>query len=360
MKYLVLTNHSYMLWRFRKDLLEKLAEDNEVVIGMPYVGHEDDFAAEGFRCISIDIDRRNINPIDDLKLLNTYRKLLKMERPDKVITYSIKPNIYAGMCCRWMGIPYFANVQGLGTAFQRKRLAEFVTVLYRIAFKKVRTVFFENNGNAQDFIKRRIISPERIKVLPGAGINLEEFEYIDYPQNDVFRFLFLGRVMKEKGIDELFAACEQLHDEGEKFQLDIVGFFEDEYKGKVEELEKKGIVKFFGFQTDPKPYYATSDCVVLPSYHEGMSNVILEGAAIGRPVITSNIPGCNEGVDNEKSGLLCEKQDVRSLKAAMKKILSMNREDRRQMGLNGRKKMENEFEKKIVVRETILEIARSK
>ena len=169
MKILMITNHSYMLYRFRRELIKELQKEHEVILSMPFVGHEEDFKSMGLKCIHTDVDRRGINPKTDLKLIQTYRKLLKTERPDMVISYSIKPNIYAGLICRMLKIPYCANVQGLGTAFQRKALAQFVTVLYRTALKKAKTVFFENHGNAQEFTNRKILPQEKITVLPGAG-----------------------------------------------------------------------------------------------------------------------------------------------------------------------------------------------
>ena len=153
-KILILTNHSYMLYRFRLELIQALMKSHEVVLSMPFVGHEEDFQALGLRCIETDIDRRGINPATDLKLFCTYQRLLKEEKPDLVITYSIKPNIYGGLACRIAGVPYCANVQGLGTAFQRKGLAQFVTVLYKLALGKARTVFFENRENAEEFCRR--------------------------------------------------------------------------------------------------------------------------------------------------------------------------------------------------------------
>ena len=171
MKILILTNHSYMLYRFRRELIAQLQKEHEVVLSMPFVGHEEDFRQMGLRCIETQIDRRGINPKTDLKLLLAYRKLLRAEQPDLVITYSIKPNIYAGLVCSRMGIPFCANVQGLGSAFQRKGLAQFVTLLYKTALKRARVVFFENEGNAREFVDRRILTPEKITVLPGAGIN---------------------------------------------------------------------------------------------------------------------------------------------------------------------------------------------
>lgn len=353
-KILIITNHSYMLYHFRLELIQELMKNHEVVLSMPFVGHEDDFQAMGLRCIETDVDRRGINPKTDLKLFAAYRKLLKQERPDMVITYSIKPNIYAGLACSMAGIPFCANVQGLGTAFQRKGLARFVTVLYKTALRKAQTVFFENDGNAQEFLDRKIIPRERITVLPGAGINVEAYPKMPYPQNEATHFLYIGRIMKEKGIDELFDAMRRLHEQlGDKVVLDLVGFFDDDYKAQVDELVDAGVAVFHGFQTEPRPYYAAADCVVLPSYHEGMSNVLLEAAATGRPVITSNIHGCKEAVDADVTGLLCNVKDADSLYEQMLRMVQLPRYQRQAMGDAGRIKMEREFEKSLVVRKTV-------
>ena len=352
-KLLIVTNHSYMLYRFRKELIQRLMEDYEVVISTPFVGHEDDLKQMGVRCIETAVDRRSINPVTDLKLFCTYKKILKREKPALVITYSIKPNIYAGYLCGKMGISFYANVQGLGTAFQKPILADLVTVMYRVAVQKVEKVFFENLANAQEFKKRQILPEKKEVVLHGAGVNLEEYRYCLYPNNEKIHFLYLGRIMKEKGMDELFHAVERLRKDGCEFVLDLVGFFEEEYKKKVEHLQKEGIVRFYGFQQDPKPFYAQADCVVLPSYHEGMSNVLLETAATGRAIITTDIPGCREVVDNGKSGMLCRVRNSDSLYKAMKRFTELSRTKREAIGKAGRAKMEQEFDKKKVVEETV-------
>lgn len=354
-KILILTNHSYMLYRFRLELIQELMKSHEVVLSMPFVGHEEDFQALGLRCIETDIDRRGINPATDLKLFHTYLRLLKEEKPDLVITYSIKPNIYGGLACRIAGVPYCANVQGLGTAFQRKGLAQFVTVLYKLALGKARTVFFENRENAEEFCRRGILSAEKETILPGAGINLERYSYVPYPENKAVHFLYLGRIMKEKGMDELFAAMRRLREKfGAGMVLDIVGFFDDEgYKAQVDQLVAEGIAVYHGFQSDPLPYYTAADCVVLPSYHEGMSNVLLEAAATGRPVITSDIPGCREAVEDGKTGLLCKARDCASLYEQMARMAETSPADRQAMGLAAHEKMVQEFDKHLVVEKTM-------
>ncbi len=358
-KILILTNHSYMLYRFRRELIQELMKQHEVVLSMPFVGHHEDFQAMGLRCIETKVDRRGMNPVEDGKLFRTYQKLLRQERPDLVITYSIKPNIYGAMACGLAGIPCYVNVQGLGTAFQKRGVSTVATVLYRMALRKAKAVFFENQGNAQTFLDRRIVREEKIKILPGAGIDLQEFSLAPYPEHETFHFLYLGRIMREKGVDELFAAMRQLHDTlGNGVVLDLVGFYEDDYHRQIQELVDAGIAVFHDFQKEPKPYYRETDCLVLPSYHEGMSNVLLEAAATGRPVITSNIHGCLEAVTPGKTGLLCKVQDADSLYEQMLHMVKLSRKEREEMGLAARKKMEQEFDKQLVVQETIRTIFR--
>lgn len=359
-KILILTNHSYMLYRFRLELIRELQKNHEIVLSMPFVGHEDDFQAMGIRCVETSVDRRGINPKTDLRLFQAYRQLLKQEKPDLVITYSIKPNIYGGLACRMAKIPYCANVQGLGTAFQRKGLAWFVSALYRLALAAAGTVFFENDANAEEFTRRGILPKEKQTLLKGAGIDLTEYPAAPYPVNDRVRFLYLGRLMKEKGIGELLAAFQQLHRSlGDRVVLDLVGFFDDEcYRVQVDEMTAAGIAVFHGFQEDPRPFYAQADCVVLPSYHEGMSNVLLEAAATGRPVITSDIPGCRESLEDGKTGLLCEPRNTDSLLEAMSRMASLPADERQAMGKAAREKMEREFDKKQVVAATLQAIRR--
>lgn len=354
-KVLIVTNHSYMLWRFRRELIKELMKENEVVLVMPFVGHENDFMDMGLKCIDTPVDRRGINPFKDLELYKTYKKIIQEEKPAQVITYSIKSNIYAGYVCAQKHIPYYANVQGTGTAFQKKWLACIVTVMYRLALGSAEKVFFENAGNLKTFLDRRIVPEAKTVLLSGAGINLETYNYSPYPGHETVHFLFLSRIMKEKGIDELIYSVKKLKEEGRDFFLDIVGFFDDEegYESEITELEELGITRYHGFQEEPRPFYQATDCVVLPSYHEGMSNVLLEGAATGRPLITSDIPGCREAVEDGVSGFLAEVRNGESLLNAMRRFLNLTIPEREQMGIRGREKMEKDFAKEMVVEMTV-------
>ena len=354
MRILIATNHSYMFYRFRKELVEELTREHEVILSTPFVGHEDDLRAIGLRCIETKLDRRSIDPLKDIRLMKTYRDMLGELRPDMVITYSIKPNIYMGYMCRLASVPYVTNIQGLGTAFENPVLSVVVSEMYRVALRGAKTVFFENAENARFFLDKNIIARRQMNVLPGAGINTGEYPYLPMRDDGVCSFLYVGRIMNEKGMDEFFAAARTLKAAlREKVAFDIVGFYEDAYKETVDRLVKDGIVTFHGFQTDVHPYYEAADCVVLPSYHEGMSNVLLEAGSSGRALIASDIPGCREAVEDGVTGYLCRARDTDSLTQTMRCFAEKSFAEREQMGRSGRALMERRFDKNIAVAQTV-------
>ena len=355
MKFLIITNHSYMFWRFRRELTAELLKRGEVVISTPFVGHEDDLRKMGCRCIQTSLERRTLNPRKELALFAFYRRLLREEKPDVVITYSIKPNIYAGYACRQARIPYFVNVQGLGSIFQHEFSARLASVLYRGAIRDAKAVFFENRSSAEVFVKRGIVTEKKEVILKGAGINLGVYMMQPYPsEENGIHFLYLGRIMQEKGVDEILEASQRLKKEyGDRVVIDFVGFFEDDYKDQIDLLVKRNVIRFHGFCSDPRPFYAQAHCIVLPSYHEGMSNVLLEAASTGRALITSDIPGCRETVTDGETGFLVPVRDSDALYWAMKRFVELPPEQRRKMGERSREKMEMEFDKEQVVDETL-------
>ncbi len=354
MKILILANNDIGLYQFRKELIEELLKNHDVYISLPYGQLVDPLRQMGCRFIDTPVDRRGVNPKTDFSLFLNYKKIIEKVKPDLVITYTIKPNIYGALVSRIKRIHCAVNITGLGTAFERGGLlTKLVTFMYKIALRKAKVVFFENSSNQKEFIDRRIIKAKQAKLLNGAGVNLEHYTYQEYPDNEKVRFLFVGRVMKEKGVDELFAAMKQLVKKGIPCSLDVVGPFEDDYIIKLEKYEKEGWLKYHGYQEDVRPFIKECDCFVLPSYHEGMANTNLECAASGRPLITSDIPGCKEAIFNGVSGLLCERKNAKSLYSAMKKMAGMSREERKEMGIAGRKQMEDKFDKAKVVEETV-------
>ena len=353
---LVLANNDVGLYRFRKDLLVALlGAGHEVYISLPDGGFVSELVQLGCRFIDTPIERRGMNPIHDSKLFHQYRAILKEVKPDLVLTYTVKPNIYGGLACRMAHIPYAVNITGLGSAIENGGwLKKFVLALYKPALKGARVVFFENAGNRDTLTATGVVPQGRDVVLSGAGVNLEDYPYQSYPQEGAVRFLFVGRVMHEKGVDELFAAAKRMKQEyGDGVEFHIVGSFEEEYKPRIDELEKTGVLKYHGYQSDMKRFYALASCEVLPSYHEGMSNVLLEAAASGRPLITSDIPGCREAVENGVSGYLCPAKDADALYEAMRRFVELPESWRGEMGRRGRERMEQRFSKTAVVAETI-------
>ena len=232
MNILIICNCASGLEVFRGMLIRELAKDGNTVSAIvPLVDNEKEWTSEkqieemNCRLIHIPMERRGMNPIHDLKLMIAYVCAIKQERPDLVITYTIKPNAYGGIACRLLHVPYAANITGLGTAFQNEgMLRKFVTILYRVALKKAKVVFFENAENQQIFLDTGIIHKEQACLLMGAGVDLERFSYKPYPSDgNTTRFLFIGRVMKEKGVDELFAAMRTLQKDGIHCSLDVLG-----------------------------------------------------------------------------------------------------------------------------------------
>lgn len=350
---LIICNNSGGLYSFRNELISNLiAGGNEVIAVTP----RDDMIPElrklGLKLIFLPIDRRGINPQKDISLFMRYISILRKYKPSQVITYTIKPNIYGGFACRLLHISYAANITGLGTAFEKRgALRKIVTIMYKFSLKRAKVVFFENCENQQLFIDEKIVPSKKTCLLNGAGINLDHYYYQDYPMDtSEVRFLFIGRVMKEKGINELFKAMRMLRKNGMNCTLDVLGSYEENYESIIHKFESEGWLHYHGYQKDVRPFIRNCHCFVLPSWHEGMANTNLECASSGRPIITSNIPGCKEAVV-EGSGFLCEPKDANSLYEAMKKMIM--EENREKMGRIGRKHMEDVFDKRKVVAETL-------
>lgn len=365
-KILILANNDVGLYKFRKELIQELlcprnivngrsGKGAEVFIALPNGEFVEPLVQMGCHFIETPIDRRGKNPIEDIHLFRQYQKIIKDIEPEKVITYTIKPNIYGCIACRLKGITYYVNITGLGTAFQKKSfLQTMVTKLYQIALKKARKVFFENSGNREVFEKKKIVKPNQSILLNGAGVNLCDYPYIEYPkERQLIRFLFIGRVMREKGVGELIQAMERLHAEQYPVYLEVVGPCEEDYVSIMKQKEQEGWLTYHGYRKYVQPFIEACHCFVLPSWHEGMANTNLESAAMGRPVITTDIPGCREAVVEHKSGLLCEAGNCDSLYRTMRQFVELAYEEKMNMGIEGRKHMELVFDRTRVVEKTI-------
>ena len=361
MRILILTNADIGLYKFRKELLETLCKNNKVIAAFPRGEFTEQIKETGCKYLPFEFDRRGMNPLSDFQQMRRYIKLLRKLKPDLVLTYTIKPNVYGGLACQLLRIPYITNVTGLGTSIQNGGVLSFLTIsLYKLGLRKASCVFFQNRMNQRLFFEKRIIKG-RSRVIPGSGVNLENYSYQTYPKGgEGFHFLFVGRVMKDKGIEELLAASRKIHKKRKDVITDIVGWSDEDYTEELKIAEEEGAIIFHGLQSDVRPFYATCHCAVLPSYHEGTANVMLEASSTGRPVITTRVPGCQETFDESVTGYGCEVKDMISLQNAMEKMLDLSSSDREMMGKAARKKMESEYDRRLVIDAYLEEIKRTK
>lgn len=349
---LILTNSIGGLHSFRKEVVKAICDEGfKVYISVPAEASQAEYFREiGCEIILTEFNRRGVNPLADFMLMMAYRKLMKKLKPVAVLTYTIKPNIYGGMAARLCHVPQLANVTGLGDAVENGGWMQKLTVtLYKMGLGKARRIFFQNASN-REFGIRMGIADESSILLPGSGVNLQHHTYQEYPADErKIRFLYIGRVLKDKGAEELFEAAKVIKEKYPQAEFQIVGNVEGDYQKQLDELVAKGAIRFLGPQSDVRPFIGAVECTIMPSYHEGMSNVNLESAANGRPVITTNVPGCKETVDDGKTGFLCEARSSKSLIDTIECFIALPYIQKAQMGQEGRKKAEQEFDRQTVV-----------
>jgi galacturonosyltransferase len=356
---LILSNTIVGLHSFRREVIKAIVDAGyKVIISVP----DDDIKADYFRGMGCEIiqtvfNRRGVNPLADFKLMMSYRRLIKQLKPMAVLTYTIKPNVYGGLAARICRVPQLANVTGLGDAVENGGWLQKLTIgLYKLGVGKAQRVFFQNEGNRSFCIRQGIADANSI-LLPGSGVNLEYHTFQEYPTDEgKIRFLFIGRLLKDKGTEELFATAKVIKEKYPQTEFQIVGSVDGNYQTQLDELVNTGIIKFLGSQSDVRPFIGAVECTIMPSYHEGMSNVNLESAANGRPVITTNVPGCRETIDDMWTGYLVEARNTQSLIYAVERFIALPYSQKVMMGKNAREKVEKEFDRKKVVDAYIKEI----
>lgn len=352
MKVLILANNSVGLYKFRRELLEALlANKHEVFISLPNGDFIEEMQQMGCHFIETDISRHGTNPITDLVLTKKYCSIIKSVNPDIVFTYTIKPNVYGGIACQLCKVPYVANVTGLGTAVENGGILQKITLaLYRAGLRKATRVFFQNRAN-QDFMLKHKVVKDAYSLLPGSGVNLERFVPISYPEeSDGVHFVFISRIMREKGIEQYLDAAAYFNVCHPELHFHICGFCEPEYKGKLDEYVQNGTVIYHGMVRNVREIHKISHCTIHPSFYpEGVNNVLLESCACARPIITTDRSGCREVVDDDVNGFVVKQRDSGDLIKKIEKFLALTHDQKKQMGLAGRTKVEREFDRKIVV-----------
>ncbi len=358
MKILILTNNLGGLHCFRKEVVKAIIDEgHEVVVSAPLDGMKSYFEEIGCKLNDIQFNRKGTNPIKDFGLLLYYRKLLKKIEPDVVLSYTIKPNLYGGMACQLCHISQIANVTGLGSAVENPGWLQKLTILlYKVGLRKAKTVFFQNKANMDFCLYNKMVKGHMV-LIPGSGVNLQYHSFHDYPADGPIKFVFISRLLKEKGIEEYFGAAKKIKELYRDTEFHILGDCEEAYEVILDELQHKGIVIYHGPQADVRPYIRVSHCTIHPSYYpEGMSNVLLESCAAGRPIITTNRPGCGEILDDGRNGYVVKEKNVEDLTSAIERFILLPYNLKVQMGMNARKKVEHEFDRQIVVDAYLKEI----
>ena len=353
MKHIVMiTNDTTFAYNLRREILMRLVQEGyQVTLVAEFLSHTEELTSIGCNLVNVQTGRHGTSIVQDLQLFLKYFRILHSTKPDVVLSNNIKPNVYAGLACRLLKIKYIPNVTGLGTPVENPGpLQKLTTFLYKIGIGGASAVLFQNKENEQFFRKRNMLSPKsKAILLPGSGVNLQSHPLLEYPKEGKIHFLFVARVMKEKGIDLFLAAARKFQSENHVFE--VVGGCDDEnYLKILQEAQEQGIVIYHGLQKDVTPFYERCSCLLYPSYYpEGMSNVLLEAAACGRPAIAADRAGCRETVDDGVSGYIVPVKDEQAVLQAVEKFLNLTWQQRREMGLAARAKVEREFDREIVV-----------
>jgi len=353
-KILMLGNSKLVIFGFRGELIKSLIKsDYEVVVSFPNgpFGEGQKISEEyGCQFIETPVNRHGKNPFQEMQLYFRYKALIQNVSPDFVLSYTVKCDVYGGIACHQLGVPFIPNITGLGKAIDNGGFIQKVTLrLYKAALKNAKCVFFQNDHDFEYFVDKGLLnSPSQ--VLPGSGVNLEKFKVLDYTASKKVVFTYIGRVMKAKGIEQFLDAARVIRASNKNAEFHICGYCEENYRKQIQHEEEMGNVVYHGLVSNVLYYEKISQCIVLPSFHpEGVSNVLLEAAACARPIITTDHPGCRDAVDDTVSGFLVKTHSSIDLIHKMREFLSLSNTQRKIMGLNGRKKMEKEFDRNIVV-----------
>lgn len=369
MKILILANDSKAIYNFKNELFLELVKPNsyiknnglstnDVTICVPKDINNKKFEEIGCRVIDINVDRRGTNILKDLKLFNNYLNIINTIKPDLTLTFTIKPNVYGGIACRLTKTNYIAGVTGLGTSIRSHNfLSNFIGKLYKIGTKNASYINFENQSDL-DYFNNNIFKNNKSHLLSGSGVNLEKFKYKDYPEDDgITRFLTIGRIMRDKGTYELLDAAKIIKERHDNVEFNFIGLFEeDDLKEKFLIYNEQGIINYLGFRDNVSEIIRDNHCIIHPSYHEGLSNALLEAAASGRPVIASDVPGCRETYVNRVTGMSVKPRSIQSLVNSIEYFLELNYPEKAIMGVKARKYIEKEFDRKNVVSEQIRQI----
>lgn len=358
MSVVMTANSAWNIWNFRRPIVSALISSGyTVTILAPPDEYVKNLESMGCRFMPLVLNAKSLNPLRELALCICIWKCLKEIKPRVVLSYTIKNNIFGALAARLLGIPILPNVSGLGTAFLSGGILRIVAkTLYKVAFTNNTVVFFQNNEDRKLFIDLKLVNPIHARILPGSGIDLEQFAYCPLPSDGgSINFLMVARLLRDKGVFEYVEAAKYIRQHNPNVRFQLLGPADSLNRNSisrqvVERWASEGVIDYLGAQQDVRPFISNVHCVVLPTFYpEGTPRSLLEAAAMGRPVITTDTAGCRTVVNEAVSGFLCEPRNVGSLVSALKQFLTLDDVERRKMGKQGRQRMENIFDQRIVV-----------
>ncbi len=369
MKVAIVLNTSWNIYNFRMNFVNTLlAKGYEVHTVAPWDDFTHYLTEAGCHHHSVRMDSRGINPLKDLALIIELWSIYRKIKPDMILHYTIKPNVYGSLAASILKIPTVNNVCGLGTVFLKKNfLSAVALILYRWTFRYPKKVFFQNPDDRDLFISRKLVSAQSADLLPGSGIDLEKFVPSPFKRNEKFTFLLISRLITDKGIMEYVDAVKKLKAQGVKAHFQILGAKDPKHQrgialDVIDNWIDSNTIEYLGTTRDVRPFIKSADCIVLPSYREGTPHTLLEAASCAKPIITTDVPGCHQVVKNNHNGFLCRVKDADDLANKMLRMASMDDDTLKQFGENGRKKMEKEFDEAFVINkylETLIELQKA-
>lgn len=357
MHILITVNAAWNIWNFRRSLVEALlADGHRITILAPYDEAVPSLQAAGCRFVPLAMDVKGLNPVADMSLLRRLGRHFRAERPDVILSYTVKNNLFGALAARRLGLPFIPNITGLGTAFLSGGLLRAIAEgLYRKAFRYPEIVFFQNSDDRDFFIKRKLIRAQQAELVPGSGIDLGHFDVAPLPAAKAEPiFLMIARLLRDKGVAEFVDAAIRVKSLMPRARFQLLGALAPENRAAIDPKlvhgwHADGVIEYLGQAPDVRPYIAAASCVVLPSYREGAPRTLIEAASMGRPIIATDVPGCRSVLEDGVTGYLCAARSGESLAQACLKFLGMCDEARATMGREGRRKMEREFDQAIVI-----------
>lgn len=353
---IITDNTTWSIWNFRLPLVRRLLSAGcRVTLLAPIGEHSEKLESIGCRLVHLQLDRKGLSPIGNFQLFLRMRRVFKQERPDVVLSYTIKNNIFGALAARSLGLPFIPNITGLGTSFLSGGVFQkFVEFLYKFSFKRLQVVFFQNLDDRDHFVERKLVKASQARVVPGSGIDVARFEAQPYPKNK-FKvvFLFIGRLLRDKGIYEFVGAAREVKRKNPNTIFKILGSIDTANTSGVQREVltnwiDEGVIEYEGVTSDVRPFISAANCIVLPSYREGAPRTLIEAASMARPLISTDVPGCRSVVKHGENGILCKARSTADLVDAIEEFLDLSQEQQSKMGRSGYAKIRREFDSSII------------